>query len=76
MEYQKITNLLDDTTNQSSKFRAKNWVGISDESRGAYNNNIKFKMSLTQSNLCDYCDAYIHVEAPTTVQTWQLQVQL
>ena len=74
MEYQKITNLLDDTTNQSSKFRAKNWVGISDESRGAYNNNIK--MSLTQSNLCDYCDACIHVEAPITVQTWQLQVQL
>ena len=26
MEYQKITNLLDDTTNQPSKFRTRNWV--------------------------------------------------
>ena len=26
MEYQKITNLLDDTTNQTSKFRTRNWV--------------------------------------------------
>ena len=26
MEYQKITNLLDNTPNQSTKFRTKNWV--------------------------------------------------
>ena len=26
MEYQKIINLLDDTTNQPSKFRTRNWV--------------------------------------------------
>ena len=26
MEYQKIINLLDDTTNQSFKFRTRNWV--------------------------------------------------
>ena len=41
MEYQKITNLIDDTSNQPSKFRTKNWVEINDESRGAYNVNIK-----------------------------------
>ena len=34
MEYQKIVNLIDDTSNQPSKFRAKNWVEINDESRG------------------------------------------
>ena len=34
MEYQKIINLLDNTSNQPSKFRTKNWVEISDESRG------------------------------------------
>ena len=28
MEYNKITNLLDNTTNQPTKFRAKNWVEI------------------------------------------------
>ena len=39
MEYQKIINLLDDTTNQSSKFRTRNWVEINDESWGAYNND-------------------------------------
>ena len=32
MEYQKITNSLDDTTNQPSKFRARNRVEISNES--------------------------------------------
>ena len=34
MEYQKITNLLDDSQNKISKFRTRNWVGINDESRG------------------------------------------
>ena len=39
MEYQKIANLIDDVSNQPSKFRTKNWVEISDESRGTYNVN-------------------------------------
>ena len=39
MEYQKIINLLDDLTNQPSKFRAKNWVEINDESRRDYNDD-------------------------------------
>ena len=30
MEYQKITNLIEDTSNQPSKFRTKNWVEIND----------------------------------------------
>ena len=34
VEYQKIINLLDDTTNQTSEFIAKNSVEISDKSRG------------------------------------------
>ena len=37
MEYQKITNLIEDTSNQPSKFRTKNWIEINDESRGTYN---------------------------------------
>ena len=34
MEYWKILNLLDDTMNQTSKFRKRNWVEINDESKG------------------------------------------
>ena len=39
MEYQKMINLLDDTKNQPSKFRTRNWVGINDESGGTSNAN-------------------------------------
>ena len=39
MEYQKIANLIDDTSDKSSKFRTKNWVEINYESRGTYNVN-------------------------------------
>ena len=31
MGYQKLINLLDDTKNQASKFRTRNWVEINDE---------------------------------------------
>ena len=39
MEYQKIATLIDDASNQTSKFRTKNWVEINDESEGSYNVN-------------------------------------
>ena len=69
MEYQKIANLTDDTSNQPSKFRTKNWVEINDESRGAYNVNsqIKFKTTMLGSSLCDYSDAYILVKGTISV---------
>ena len=48
MEYQKIINLLDNTPNQPTKFKAKNWVEVNNESRGTYNkhNPIRFKISM------------------------------
>ena len=69
MEYQKIMNLLDNASNQPSKFRTKNWVEINDESRGGYNVNgqIKFKTTMLKSSLCDYSDAYILVKRTITV---------
>ena len=69
MEYQKIANLIDDTSNQPSKFRTKNWVEIKDESREAYNVNsqIKFKTTMLKSSLCDYSDAYILVKGTLSV---------
>ena len=41
MEYQKTMNLLDNTSNQPSKFRENNGVEINDESRKTYNTNIQ-----------------------------------
>ena len=60
--------MLDNTSNQSSKFRTRNWVEINDESRGTYTgNNIKFKTTRLRSNLCDYADAYILVKGIITI---------
>ena len=75
MEYQKIANLIDDTSNQSSKFRTRNWVEINDESRGAYNVNsqIKFETTMLKSSLCDYSDAYILVKGTISVNNTAAQ---
>ena len=69
MEYQKIANLIDDASNQSSKFRTKNWLEINDESRGTYNGNsqIKFKTRMLKSSLSDYSDAHILVKGRITI---------
>ena len=55
MEYQKIINLVDNTTNQPFKFWAKYWVEINDDTHRTYNTNsqIKFKTSVLKSSLCD-----------------------
>ena len=69
MEYQEIENLIDDASNQPSKFRTKYWVEINDESRKTYNVNseIKFKTVMLKSSLCDYSDAYILVNEKTII---------
>ena len=78
MECQKIINLLDDAANQPSKFKARHWVEINDESRGDYNDddnnnnddnniNIKFKTTMTRSSLYDYSDSYILVKGTIPV---------
>ena len=61
--------MLENTPSQPSKFRAKNWVEVNDESHGAYNVNssTKFKNSMLKSSLCDYSDAYILVNQTVTV---------
>ena len=68
MEYQKII-ILNNTPNQPSKFRTKNWVEINDDLCGTYNTNsqIKFKTSMLKSRLCDYRDACIAVNGTITV---------
>ena len=61
MKYQKITSLLDNASNQSSKFRTKNQVEINDESKVGYTtgSDINFKAISLRSSLCYYADAYI-----------------
>ena len=69
MEYQKIANLIDNTSNQPYKFRTRNLVEINDESRGVYNVNsqIKFKTTMLKSSLYDYSDAYILAKGTISV---------
>ena len=69
MGYQKITNLLDDSSNKTSKFRTKSWVERNDESRGKYNNDkqIKFKTAMLKSSLCDYSDACTLIKEKITI---------
>ena len=68
MEYQNIINLLDNASSQPSKFKTRNWVKINDESRGTYtSNNIKFKITMLISNLCDYSDSCILVNGTITI---------
>ena len=61
--------MLDNTLNQPSKFRAKYWVEINDESRGAYDTNslIKCKTITLKSSLCDCNDKYMLVSGYITV---------
>ena len=48
MEYQKMIIIFDNTPNQVSKFRSKNWVEINNDSSGCYSTN-------SQINLKRHC---------------------
>ena len=61
--------MLENTPNQPTKFRTKNWVDINYDLHGMYNTNsqIKFKTSMLRTSLCDYNDAYILVNGTITI---------
>ena len=67
MEHHKISNSLNDST--VSKLFTKKWVEINDLSSGQYsvNKNIRFKISLLRSDLCDYSDAFIVVKGTISI---------
>ena len=68
MEYQKIANMLESTSDNLSKFKTRNWVEINDESKGNYTNSeIRFKTTMLRSDLCDYADSYILVKGTITI---------
>ena len=78
MEYEKISKLLDDASNKTSKFRTKNWVEINDESRGTYNDDkqIRFKTTMLKSTLCDYSDACLLVKGKKQLQEQEIMKQI
>ena len=65
MEFQKITNFLDITSDDKNlpRFVPKKWIEVYDQSEKDYNPNkeIRIKTSMLRSYLCDYSDAYIVV---------------
>ena len=77
MEYQKIANLLDNTLDQPSKFRTKNWIEINVESKELYNtsSDIRFKTTIGRSDLCDYADAYILVKGTIKILEEEIMMQ-
>ena len=62
MEQEKIIILLDNTANQPSKFRIRNWVETNDDS-----SSIKFKTSMMRWHLYYCSDAYILVSETITI---------
>ena len=71
MEFQKIVNFLDRTSDNKDlpRFVIKKWVEVYDQSGGNYNVNkeIIVKISMLRSDLCDYSVAYIVVKGFITV---------
>ena len=66
MEYQKIINLVDNTSNQMSKFRAKNWIEINVQSREVI-------IPVVTLDLRPQCSSLVHVII--VMQTYLLKEQ-
>ena len=71
MEFQKIVNFLDTTSDNKGlpKFVTKKWIDVYDQSQGNYdvNKEIRIKASMLRSDLSDFSDAYILVTGNFTV---------
>ena len=71
MEFQKIVNFLDTTSDDKDlpRFVTKKWIEVYDQSEGNYNVNkeIRIKTSMFRSDLCDFSDVYIVVKGTVTV---------
>ena len=70
METQKIINLLNDSSNEESKFATKKWYVIdSQTTKGNYKegDTMKFEKETIKSSLYDYSDAFILVTGNMTL---------
>ena len=61
MEFQKIINLLDTTSDNKDlpRFVTKKWIEVYDQSEKNYNINkeIRIKIPMLRSDLCNFSDA-------------------
>ena len=71
MEFQKIANFLDTTSDNKDlpRFVTKKWIEVYDQSEKNYNPNkeIRIKTSMLRSDLFDFNDAYIVIKGNITV---------
>ena len=71
MEFQKIVNLLDKTSDDKDlpKFSTKKWIEVYDQSEKNYNVNeeIRIKTPMLRLDLCDFSDAYNVVKGTIAV---------
>ena len=69
MEFQKITNFLDTTSDDKDLPRSvtKKWIEVQSEGNYNVNKEIRIKTSMLRSDLCDFSDAYIVVKGTITV---------
>ena len=64
-----MTNLLNKSNDQPSKFKTRKWVEVSDDSNGTYKTRmqIKFYIFMLMSSLRDYSAVYIFVKGTITI---------
>ena len=71
MEFQKIINLLDITSDDKDlpKYVTKKWIEVYDQSEKNYNFNkeIRIKTPMLRSDLCNYSDLYTVVKGDIIV---------
>ena len=71
MEFQKLVNLLDTTSDNKDlpRFVTKKWIEVYDQSEKDYNVNkkLRIKTPMLKSDLCDYYDVCIVVEGTIAV---------
>ena len=72
MEFQKIVNFLDTTSDDKdlSRFVTTEWIEVYDQSKKTYNPNkeIRIKTPMLRSDLCNFNDVYIVVEGDITLE--------
>ena len=72
MEFQKIVNFLDTTSDDKDlpRFVTKKWIEVYDQLEGNYyvNKEIRIKTSMLRSDLCNFSDAYIVLEGTITLE--------
>ena len=70
METQTIINLLNELSNEESKFATKKWYVIysqTEKEKYNQNNSKKFETESVKSSLCDYSDVFIVVTGDMTI---------